>query len=195
MDLEMSDLFLDTQPTIAPVSGAANYQLSKSPWTHERIELLREIYLKGSCAWVAHEINRLTKSQFTRNAIIGKITRLGLERPIQALDSVLRALKEERRREREREYQNSYRRRRNGKSIRPPTYPSDGLSALFVPPVEQRKTLLQLENNSCRFPYGNPGDDDFFFCGGDVFPERPYCGIHCRIAYNGCPEPKRHGVS
>jgi GcrA cell cycle regulator len=55
----------------------------------------------------------------------------------------------------------------------------------FDVPVEQRKTLLELGNETCRWPYGDPGDPDFYYCGGagaDLTENRPYCSAHMRLA-------------
>ncbi len=35
----------------------------------------------------------------------------------------------------------------------------------------------------CKWPIGHPGDEDFYFCGKEVIPDKPYCGEHCLIAY------------
>jgi len=46
-------------------------------------------------------------------------------------------------------------------------------------------TLFELTNASCRWPNGDPGRPDFFFCGvpeADCDHGRPYCGGHTRIA-------------
>ena len=37
--------------------------------------------------------------------------------------------------------------------------------------------------NGCKWPIGHPGDPDFYFCGKEVIPGKPYCGEHCLIAY------------
>ena len=29
----------------------------------------------------------------------------------------------------------------------------------------------------------HPGDEDFYFCGKEVIPGKPYCGEHCLVAY------------
>jgi hypothetical protein len=41
--------------------------------------------------------------------------------------------------------------------------------------------LGELTATACRWPLGNPTDDDFFFCGAPCHP--PYCTHHSRIAY------------
>ena len=35
----------------------------------------------------------------------------------------------------------------------------------------------------CKWPIGHPGDEDFYFCGKEVIPGKPYCAEHCLIAY------------
>jgi GcrA cell cycle regulator len=50
-------------------------------------------------------------------------------------------------------------------------------------PQAQRRTLVELENHHCRFPVGEPGAPDFFFCGAptaNLSKRRPYCRAHAR---------------
>jgi GcrA cell cycle regulator len=47
----------------------------------------------------------------------------------------------------------------------------------------QRRTLLQLNNSVCKWPFGEPQLRDFFFCGGDAVDGKPYCLEHCGLAY------------
>lgn len=51
----------------------------------------------------------------------------------------------------------------------------------------QRRTLLELNNATCRWPVGDPGSPEFFFCGAphaDLAGGRPYCRLHGRRAYD-----------
>lgn len=52
----------------------------------------------------------------------------------------------------------------------------------------QKITLLDLKLNSCRWPIGDPSDDDFHFCGADTVTGKPYCSEHCKIAYTSLKE-------
>jgi GcrA cell cycle regulator len=48
-------------------------------------------------------------------------------------------------------------------------------------------SLMELTNFSCRWPHGNVGSPEFYFCGAhdaDVFRGRPYCRTHSALAYN-----------
>jgi GcrA cell cycle regulator len=52
-----------------------------------------------------------------------------------------------------------------------------------VIPIGQRRTLLELTEDTCRWPIGDPGQPDFFFCGGPAVTGLPYCAYHSRVAY------------
>jgi len=52
-----------------------------------------------------------------------------------------------------------------------------------VIPLGQRRTLLELTEDTCRWPIGDPGHADFFFCGGPSISSLPYCAYHSRVAY------------
>jgi len=47
-------------------------------------------------------------------------------------------------------------------------------------PIEQRCTIFDLGEDRCKWPYGDPRTDDFFFCGGKRIEEArdPYCAYH-----------------
>lgn len=36
---------------------------------------------------------------------------------------------------------------------------------------------------SCQWPFNDPQDDDFHFCGARPAPGKPYCKKHCDVAY------------
>jgi GcrA cell cycle regulator len=61
----------------------------------------------------------------------------------------------------------------------------DAASAAAVAdiPVGQRKSIIELGGGDCRWPCGDPGKPDFFFCGGNAITGLPYCAGHARIAY------------
>jgi GcrA cell cycle regulator len=49
-------------------------------------------------------------------------------------------------------------------------------------PESQRRTLQDLTDTTCRWPYGEPGKPDFFFCGAACPEDAPYCARHARAA-------------
>jgi GcrA cell cycle regulator len=42
----------------------------------------------------------------------------------------------------------------------------------------------------CRWPFGDPGDDDFHFCGKKNIQGKPYCDEHCAAAYLNGKSPR-----
>lgn len=56
-------------------------------------------------------------------------------------------------------------------------------------PVKEKQTsLMDLKLNSCRWPIGDPEDEDFHFCGAEASTGKPYCPEHCKIAYTSLKE-------
>lgn len=72
------------------------------------------------------------------------------------------------------------------------------LAELFIP-VEQRLTLLQLGDTTCKWPIGDPLAPDFYFCGQHPDDGKPYCEFHSRRAYHQIDKkksaPQRHEVA
>ena len=58
-------------------------------------------------------------------------------------------------------------------------------------PIGQRCSILELNEATCRWPIGEPGRPDFSFCGGRAISGLPYCGYHARIAYQPVADRRR----
>jgi len=58
-------------------------------------------------------------------------------------------------------------------------------------PIGQRCSLVELNDEKCHWPIGDPGQPDFFFCGGKAVIGMPYCGYHSRIAYQPAADRRR----
>lgn len=56
-----------------------------------------------------------------------------------------------------------------------------------APPIIRRESgnvsLMELTATTCRWPIGNPGDEDFRFCGDFAVPGKPYCPACAQLAY------------
>ena len=159
-------------------------------WTDERVEQLKKLWNDGlSASQVAAELGGIT-----RNAVIGKVHRLGLsgrakssaspvprQRKPRASAMLLRVARPAL--------------RGNTALARLPAYeidyePDPEITAEIVP-IGQRCTLLELNESKCRWPIGDPGAHDFFFCGGKPVEGLPYCAHHGRIAYQPVGERRR----
>ncbi len=52
-----------------------------------------------------------------------------------------------------------------------------------IAPLGQRRTLLELNEDTCRWPIGDPATSEFFFCARQAADRLPYCNYHSRAAY------------
>ncbi len=155
-------------------------------WTDERVELLKKLWADGlSASQIAGELGGIT-----RNAVIGKVHRLGLSgRAKSASSGAPRA------------------RKPRSHMLRVPRASMRGNPALALAyemeqepeiehydniiPMGQRRTLLELTEDTCRWPIGDPANPEFFFCGGKPITGLPYCAHHSRIAYQPANERRK----
>ena len=49
--------------------------------------------------------------------------------------------------------------------------------------VEEPEKLTMPSAKQCRWPFGDPNDVNFHFCGKPIVPDWPYCQNHCNEAY------------
>lgn len=64
---------------------------------------------------------------------------------------------------------------------------------LEEPAVGVGLQLIDLESVNCRWPFGHPNTDRFYFCGsvGADYPKQPYCAFHTRKAAGDSVNRKR----
>jgi GcrA cell cycle regulator len=148
----------------------------KPTWTAERVELLKSRYQAGfSCREIAQVIG------VSRNAVIGKISRLNLSRPRRLSG-----------RRPERKGVPKVRRSRlvTQHQILMALHAKPQPSAEEVPIHNgHRCSLLELSQEKCRWPIGNPCAEDFWFCGNKPVEGLPYCAGHARMAYQLSSRP------
>lgn len=144
-------------------------------WTDDRVETLKKLWLEGlSASQIAKQLGGVT-----RNAVIGKVHRLGLSgraAPSQPQRSVFRAPRPAR-----------------------PAVVHAPVQRRPPPPAEPRPpvlveepgsaTVLTLGAHMCKWPIGDPATESFSFCGRRTGEDGPYCREHAMIAYQ--PQPKR----
>lgn len=148
-------------------------------WTTERVDALRQYFAAGlSCGQIAREIG------VTRNAVIGKMNRMGLTRP---RDLLVRPMRERPARPKSPMREIWQRERRAGVSDQQRML----VAAYPEPPVPEEipirngrgLSLLELGSDGCRWPISAPGAQDFCFCGSEPAKGLPYCVGHARLAY------------
>ncbi|MGQ0671868.1 MAG: GcrA family cell cycle regulator [Hyphomicrobium sp.] len=155
-------------------------------WNDERVELLKKLWAEGlSASQIAGRLGSVT-----RNAVIGKVHRLGLSG--RATTSRMKSHRP---------------RQRVAKRMAKARFATVGnptLRALYQPeaepftasveeldiPMAERKSIQTLVECSCRWPIGDPQMADFHFCGKTKIGNLPYCEFHARRAFQP-PQVKR----
>jgi GcrA cell cycle regulator len=135
-----------------------------SGWSEDRVRRLQRLWAEGcSASEVARQLG------VTRNAVIGKVHRLGLSADGRHAAARPRA---------------PNRPPRPRRAPRSPPPPSPGAPA--TPAVEVLAGLVprleDLAPAACHWPIGNPRSDGFAFCGRRAV-RGPYCEAHAAAAY------------
>ncbi|MCA0907478.1 MULTISPECIES: GcrA family cell cycle regulator [Ruegeria] len=178
-------------------------------WTDERVELLKKMWGEGqSASQIAKELGGVT-----RNAVIGKVHRLGLsnrtagaspakaepkEKPAPAPKAEAKpkpAPKTEPARPAPAptaEAKPVVPARRQiipaGQPL-PPQPSANEISPEALAKVNEvekkakKLTLMELTEKTCKWPVGDPATEDFWFCGLPVEAGKPYCEAHVGVAF------------
>jgi GcrA cell cycle regulator len=161
-------------------------------WTEARVELLKRLWLEGLSA---SQIAGVLGEGVTRNAVIGKVTRLNLSG--RAKPAIVRAPSTPNRPKVAVNDDHRVRSTILRRNDAPPKPPKSRTSIIwgtgdttikaptFVDKAEPvgRLTLLQLTEHTCKWPIGDPLEAGFSFCGEHSEEGKPYCATHSRRAY------------
>jgi GcrA cell cycle regulator len=160
-------------------------------WNDERVDLLKKLWAEGlSASQIAGRLGGVT-----RNAVIGKVHRLGLSG---------RATTSRMKSHRPRARAAAANQRRVQQKTRFAAQGNPALRALYHPeaepftptveelviPLKERRSIQTLTECSCRWPIGDPQLPDFHFCGKTKVTGLPYCEFHARRAFQP-PQPRR----
>jgi len=169
-------------------------------WTDERVEKLKKMWSEGqSASQIAKELGGVT-----RNAVIGKVHRLGLSNRAGGAPAPAPEKKSAR--------------AEPAASPRPGAKPAaeDKVVEVTVAPrkpivpagqplppqpsaneispealanvrevekTAKRISLMELTERTCKWPVGDPATDNFWFCGLAVQQGKPYCEAHVSVAF------------
>lgn len=172
-------------------------------WTDDRVEVLKTMWGEGkSASQIAKELGGVT-----RNAVIGKVHRLGLsnrattktvvkDKPKPKEAAAKPAPEKVSKPETEtppvvaKPVQMPLRRPiiKAGQPL-PPQPSANEVSAEALANVKEiEKTakqlnLMELTERVCKWPVGDPATDNFWFCGHPVQQGKPYCEAHVAVAF------------
>lgn len=154
-------------------------------WTEDRVATLTKLWADGlSASQIAKQLGGVT-----RNAVIGKVHRLGLSgrakpsRPKPAKTAATARAKAPPK-------SATTAKATAKKTVKAkPTTPAQ-LPVSVEPPLDAKPlqdgsyaTILTLTDHMCKFPIGDPSAEEFRFCGRKTDPDEPYCTAHSMVAY------------
>ena len=135
-------------------------------WNQQKVDDLKKLWNEGvATSRIGEQLG------FTKNAVIGKAFRLGLERR-----------------------QNSRKKTTQSHQVSSATMYRESISStqpsVKKEPTRRRekfsfkKSIVGTGNfKSCQWPIGDPQEKDFHFCEADTLTGKPYCQDHCDVAY------------
>ncbi|WP_180898296.1 GcrA family cell cycle regulator [Martelella soudanensis] len=185
-------------------------------WTDDRVEKLKQLWSEGlSASQIANQLGGVT-----RNAVIGKVHRLSL--PGRAKSGGAPSQSPTRVTARNTTPPRAPNFASRAAGHRPTAAPQQTASAAprtvgatalkhdieadavparrqqptpnnVVVPIMKKVALTELTEMTCKWPVGDPTQDDFYFCGCEAPENTPYCSYHAKLAYQPVSERRRAG--
>ena len=151
-------------------------------WTEDRVGALKKLWLEGQSA---SQIAKQLGGGVTRNAVIGKVHRLGLSGRAAPSQPARATFRPSRPRPAAQPTQAPSAPRRI-EAVQP--RPAAPQLPVAMPDLPGTATVMTLGAHMCKWPIGDPSSTEFSFCGRRA-SEGVYCVEHARVAYQ--PQVKR----
>ena len=137
-------------------------------WNQQKVDDLKKLWNEGvATSQIGEQLG------FTKNAVIGKAFRLGLERRQNSRKKISQPT--------------SF----SSATLYRETSSSSSSMSVKKEPIKRRekfnfkKSIVGTGNfRSCQWPIGDPLEEGFHYCGGQNIPTKPYCIEHFKKAYN-----------
>ncbi len=177
-------------------------------WTDDRVETLKKMWGEGqSASQIAKELGGVT-----RNAVIGKVHRLGLSNratsgtaakadakpktakaaPKPKAKAAPKEVRQEPKTESAAPPKSTLPARKQiipaGQPL-PPQPSANEISPEALAKVNEvernskKISLMELTERTCKWPVGDPATEEFWFCGLPVKQGKPYCEAHVGVAF------------
>ncbi len=153
-------------------------------WSDEMIEQLVSLWQSGlTTNEIAKELG------MSKNSIVGKVHRLNLvarPSPIKKKDDEKKEDKKNVKISEKKKLVDTLPEKKEQPKVQ--AEHSEPVLKVITPKTEQKDTekcikLSELNNHTCRWPIGDPKDENFCFCGKKVRAGQTYCDEHSEIAY------------
>ena len=163
-------------------------------WTDERVGLLKQLWLDGKSA---SQISTILGGGVTRNAVIGKVHRLGLAGRPKVSSVATAPVRSSRVRVPQQHLRPQIVQRQRSVGNTALDYSHNyeidteqDVDCNVVLPMSLKVTIVDLKEAMCKWPLGDPATPEFRYCGASSI-EAPYCSFHARLAYQPTQERRR----
>lgn len=146
-------------------------------WTDERVAMLKQLWGEGK---TAAEIAKILGG-VTRNAVIGKAHRLKLSGRVSPIQQNTRPETVISRAVRVTPAATAIEARPMRALARELEQPAAVRVEEYIPGKGVK--LVDLKERMCRWPIGDPKEENFRFCGCESHPDLPYCDYHAKVAF------------
>jgi GcrA cell cycle regulator len=187
-------------------------------WTDERVELLSRLWLEGKSA---SQISNVLGAGLTRNAVIGKVHRLGLAGrvkpnmgPHTGAEEGLEVSQAQRPAAAPRRVapraaavasaavaaatapMATARAMHGNTALAVAEAPAPAPKVVAAPeevvvPLSLKVTIVELRESMCKWPLGDPSSPEFRYCGSPAHSGTPYCSHHGKLAYQPAQDRRR----
>jgi GcrA cell cycle regulator len=184
-------------------------------WTDDKVELLRQLWLDGRSA---SQISAVLGDGLTRNAVIGKVHRLGLagraKSPTPGSQPGARSASPRRGHSRGSGGEGAEMAAEavnaavgavsnghivHGNTVMTVMQAQDSAVEMaplrvqedVVVPMSVRVSIVELKESMCRWPLGDPSTSEFRYCGSPAPGASPYCSHHGKLAYQPIQDRRR----
>ena len=140
-------------------------------WTAEMVADLKKMWDEGL---TTNEIAK--RLNVSKNSIVGKVHRLNLKArpsPIKKKEEIIE----------EKQQSVDEAPKPASKTIKKISISPVRISTEKTPKKDSCLKLTELDSHTCRWPIGDPRDDNFCFCGKTVRSGQTYCEEHSAVAY------------
>lgn len=148
-------------------------------WTEDRVGALKKLWLEGQSA---SQIAKQLGGGVTRNAVIGKVHRLGLSGRAAPSQPARATFKTARPRPAAPAPTQAPSTPRRIEAVQPRDAQPVAPTPAQAPELPGTATVLTLGAHMCKWPIGDPSSREFSFCGRRA-SEGVYCVEHARVAY------------
>lgn len=156
-------------------------------WTEDRVAVLRRGWIKGlSATQIARQLGGVT-----RNAVIGKLHRTGLNLAYPRTGVTDSQVKQRSRKRSRSAYLSPAPMKPPLVQLAEPARTPEQKAALALRPIEPALGVLGLSAHTCRHPIGDPKEPGFAFCGRTCEAEAPYCVEHAKLNYQPAARARR----